>query len=246
MGVKVEVLYTKDTPFDEMIPKIAQAYKELGKDEEGYKIPVPFLERITETRALSVIQHAVDELFKAIDFSWFTRGDIRQMHRLVQLNVLDEVYIIAHEMCAEPDRNLDTEGRVKHREKAQELQDWLNKRTPAKNSVQDLNAMTDIIEGPDTSESFARFEKNAYVRPIVVRAGEGSEKSDNYIACMAMLRAALMAPSEVISDLPRVMKTLKGRCHPMDGFFIQMYDGAQITNWMQLSKWIDEKGLMPL
>lgn len=389
MGVKIEVLFTKDTPYGDMLKKI----EELAKEHmEPWLVPLPFLERIIETRGLTVIHYAIDDFVKIFDrddTAAIKVGDMKRLMEMMTSNKLDEVWMIAHEMCAEPDRNLDAEGRVKHREKAQELRDWLNKHSPAKNSVDELNKMTDIIEGSDTSQLYKdliasrgaaktllaqkqepsspmdiaaakvlkehqeagtldstsdeelgqqvqdqyfkdweaslepqdaaawdrasplhiehvslrdtikrmlqlrgldgylqndgsivlstgevktldelrqmpvtepvgqmlpeaasvamkRAEKNAYVRPIVVRVGEGCEKSDNYIACMAMLRAAMMAPSEVISDLPRVMKTLKGKCHPMDGFFIQMYDGTQITNWMQLSKWIDEKGLMPL
>lgn len=150
MGVKIEVLFTKDTPYGDMLEKI----EELAKEHmEPWLVPVPFLERIIGTRGLTVIQYAIDDfikIFERDDTASIKDGDMKRLKAMLGTNKLDEVWVIAHEMCAESDRNPDVNSRVAHRQEAQRIQDFLNKHTPAKNSVSDLNAQERIL-----SESIA-------------------------------------------------------------------------------------------
>lgn len=127
MGVKVEVLFTKDTPFGEMIAKIreeVQKNKIWGKKE---LIPLPFLERIAETRGMSVIDGAVTDLLEmylecGVGVDW---RDLEYMTMIKETNSLDVVWIIAHEMAAMQVRNLDLHSREEHRKRASEIREWL-------------------------------------------------------------------------------------------------------------------------
>lgn len=146
MGVKIEVLYTKDTPFSEMIKQIDELAK--AKPEDRWLVPLPFLERIVETRSMTSIRYAIEDLIKLFlrdDTAALERADGVRLTKALSTNNLDQIWLTAHEMAAEPERNPDVTSRVYHREYAQRIQEFLNKRTPAKNTVQELNKMTDII-----------------------------------------------------------------------------------------------------
>lgn len=345
MGVKIEVLYTKETPFGEMIAKIREAVQKDKISGKKELIPLPFLERIAETRGMSVINGAVADLLEmylecGVGVDW---RDLEYMTMIKETNSLDVIWIIAHEMAAMQIRNLDFHSREEHRKRSTEIREWLirhDKKLPdaaskmldgladqtkteryiydsllasreaartllsekqqpttpmdiaaakvlkAHSDAGTLESVSDeqlaqqvneqyLKDHKQDPELFRKYVDNTHVgfsyrsvlsvseaesppvsedgvrtatrffKPIVIRVSEEAEKSDNYVACMAILRFCMMSPSQVISDRPRVMKTLKGKCNPLDGFFIQTFDDSIIADWMQLSKWIDEKGLMP-
>jgi hypothetical protein len=79
----------------------------------------------------------------------------------------------------------------------------------------------------------------------VLRVSEESEKDHNYQACLAMIKHCML-PHEIISDRPRVMRECRGLVNPMFGFVIKDEQDYTIRSFMDMAKFINDKGLMPL
>lgn len=207
MGIRLEVLYTKDTPYGEMLSRIEELAIQQGKDDE-WLVPLPFLERVIETRGLTVLQYAVIdliELFMREDMPKLNRDDMRRLHEMRTLNSLDKVWVIAHEMAAEPNRNPDAASRVYHREEAQRIQDFLNKRTPAKNSVQDLDKQLDILGESRMDQSFDRVSRAKTQVTVFFHA----HKEVTLHGCLVHRRTSVFVPGH-----KRVEVFTNPHCHP--------------------------------
>jgi len=173
MGVKIEVLYTKDTPFVDMIAKMREWIYDVAQQDPRPLtfIPVPFLERVLETRSLTVIHDAMDQLTDVFTQEWRGKdwsivdgypdpNDLKAVRWMKQSNNLDAIWLLCHELLAQPKRNIDTLSRDWHRREAETLMEWINKRTPAKNTPEDIESIIKLIR--DTAGEPDKAERQLY------------------------------------------------------------------------------------
>jgi hypothetical protein len=69
--------------------------------------------------------------------------------------------------------------------------------------------------------------------------------TDNYVACMAILRHA-MIPYSTEVDVRKMMTLANGTANPTNGFAMVTKDGTVMRNFMHLTAWIERNGIMPL
>lgn len=106
MGVQINVLFHQEMPFNEMIPKIIEAYKDVNLsliDPAEQRVPIPFLQRLLMTRAKSVISDAVTNLLtQAADNAIvFRQVDRERLSKMLMMDKLDWVYITTLDMLLE-------------------------------------------------------------------------------------------------------------------------------------------------
>jgi hypothetical protein len=173
MGVKIEVLYTKDTPFVDMIAHLRELIYDVAQQDPRPLtfIPVPFLERVLETRSLTVIHDAMDQLADVFTQEWRGKdwsivdgnpdpNDLKAVLWMKQTNNLDAIWLLCHELLAQPKRNIDALSRVWHRREAETLMEWINKRTPAKNTPEDIESIIKLVR--DTAGEPDKAERQLY------------------------------------------------------------------------------------
>lgn len=78
----------------------------------------------------------------------------------------------------------------------------------------------------------------------IIKTGEKVE-SDNYEACLAIIKCCRLQKEEVV-DRDTAIKRCRGLVNPSNGFIIITAEDIVILSWHKLTKWIDEKGLLPL
>lgn len=128
MGIKFTILFHKDMPFDEMISKIVESYRNLKKDgiTESMEVPLPFLERILNTRSRTVIDDAVSNLAIALaDEGLLPTESQSRLMRVMSMAKLDEIYFTVHELIADLLEDTDPVGCDFHLKKAHELREYL-------------------------------------------------------------------------------------------------------------------------
>lgn len=80
----------------------------------------------------------------------------------------------------------------------------------------------------------------------IIRTSDAADKNYNYLACFAILKDNQNAFS-VIDNRSAALHLAKGKIHPADGFVINIEiincEPVLLFNWMQLAKWIDDRGL---
>ena len=102
MGVKIAIAFHKDMPFPELIEKIVAAYKDAEVPAEGFKVPYPFWAAILDTRSMTVIHYAVEELLKAYEKADDLHLELQAeetaaLKKILNTRKLDEVYLVCHE-----------------------------------------------------------------------------------------------------------------------------------------------------
>lgn len=69
--------------------------------------------------------------------------------------------------------------------------------------------------------------------------------TDNYVACLAILRHC-MIPHSIDVSVKEMMTLSKGTAHPANGFVMIPNNGPVMRNFMHLTRWIEEQGIMPI
>jgi len=115
MGVKIEYLFHKDMSFNEMIPKIAEAYRKIVKENEelgfpAFEVcaPIPFLERMLQTGSRTVIHEAVMDLLNVLtEFKTVNAESLKQLTDIANSNKLDEIDAIAKKMIVDCEKSFE-------------------------------------------------------------------------------------------------------------------------------------------
>lgn len=68
--------------------------------------------------------------------------------------------------------------------------------------------------------------------------------TDNYVACMAILRHC-MIPHTIEVNVKDMVRLSNATANPANGFVMIAHQGPTIRNFMQLTKWIEEQGILP-